>query len=115
MVWLSNFFHEAFTAAAPLGLAAFAMLVIVALVAIIVAISKGSRALVGIIAIIAVVGIGDTKFQNSSKVTQSIILPLKTMTIEYSHRGGGVVSLGLCCIGHFRFAARLAISAFLSS
>jgi hypothetical protein len=57
MDWLSNFFHDAFAAAGPLGLAAFAMLVIVALVAIVVAIRKGSPALVGIIAIFSVVGI----------------------------------------------------------
>lgn len=56
-MWLSNFFHEAFTAAAPLGLAAFANVGDCGFGRLIVAISKGSRALVGIIAIIAVVGI----------------------------------------------------------
>jgi hypothetical protein len=57
MDWLPNFFHDAFAAASPLGLAAFAMLVIVALVAIVVAISKGSPVLVGVLAIISVVAI----------------------------------------------------------
>lgn len=59
MDWLSNFFHDAFAAAGPLGLAAFAMLVIVALVAIVVAISQGSPLLVavGVIAIACIVGI----------------------------------------------------------
>jgi hypothetical protein len=55
--WLPRFFHDAFAAASPLGLAAFAMLVIVALVAVVVTISKGRPALIGIIAIVSVVGI----------------------------------------------------------
>jgi hypothetical protein len=59
MDWLPNFFHEAFTAAGPLGLAAFAMVVIVALVGIVVAISQGRPLLVavGVIAIACVAGI----------------------------------------------------------
>jgi hypothetical protein len=59
MDWLSNFFQAGFTTAGALGLAAFAMLVIVALVAIVVAISKGSLALVGVgvFAIISVLGL----------------------------------------------------------
>jgi hypothetical protein len=59
MEWLSTFFHEAFTAAGPLGLAAFAMVVIVALVAIVLATSSGRPLLVavGVIAIACVAGI----------------------------------------------------------
>jgi hypothetical protein len=57
MDWLSSFFHDAFGAVGPLGMGAFAMLVIVALVALVVALSKGSPLLVFVIAIVCVVGI----------------------------------------------------------
>jgi hypothetical protein len=59
-MWLKDFFSSAFSAAGPLGLAAFAMLVIVAIVAIVVAVLNGSRAFVGAfgtLALVAVVGI----------------------------------------------------------
>jgi hypothetical protein len=55
MGWLLNFFYEAFKVVPPLGLAAFAMLVIVALVAIIVTIAKASPAPVSVVAILSVV------------------------------------------------------------
>jgi hypothetical protein len=59
-MWLKDFFESAFSAAGPLGLAAFAMLIIVAILAIVIAAIGGSRALVaafGALALIAVVGV----------------------------------------------------------
>lgn len=57
MDWLSSFFREGFAAATPLGLAAFAMLIIVALVIVVVAIRNGSPILFGTFAMVCVVGI----------------------------------------------------------
>jgi hypothetical protein len=56
-MWLKDFFESAFSAAGPLGLAAFAMVIIVALVAIVVAVSNGSRALVGAFGTLALVAV----------------------------------------------------------
>jgi hypothetical protein len=52
MEWLANFFEYAFGATTTLGLAAFAMLVIVALVALVVALTKSSPAFVFLSAIV---------------------------------------------------------------
>lgn len=56
-MWLKDFFSGAFSAAGPLGLAAFTMVIIVALVAILIAASRGSRALVGIFGILALMAV----------------------------------------------------------
>jgi hypothetical protein len=56
MEWLKEFFQAAFAAVGPLGLAAFAMLVVVALVAILIPFS-GSQWLIGIIGVIALIAI----------------------------------------------------------
>jgi hypothetical protein len=55
-MWLKDFFESAFSAVGPLGLAGYAMLVILALVAIVVA-SGGSRVLAGIFGSLALASI----------------------------------------------------------
>jgi hypothetical protein len=57
MEWLANFFEYGFGAATTLGLAAFAMLIIVTLVALVVALTKSNPAFVFLIAIVCVVGL----------------------------------------------------------
>jgi hypothetical protein len=59
-MWLKDFFQSAFAAVGPLGLAGFALLVILAIVAVVVGFSKTSRAVVGWLgaaALASVVGI----------------------------------------------------------
>jgi hypothetical protein len=57
MEWLAKFFESGFGASTTLGLAAFAMLIIVALVALVVALTNSSPAFVFLVAIVCIVGL----------------------------------------------------------